>query len=119
MKKALNTMGKRKWHPDTSRRGKRAAQAFQGTCHSRWRKLLEKMVIIISARKLRRSAGPCRLMIRGNKMKKSTCSTTFLVAPHVMLYEERCASRACDKGIERLPKNKKLWVVMRLSKPLE
>jgi hypothetical protein len=111
-------MGKKIWHPDTNRRGKRAAQAFQETCHANGRKLLEKMIIMKSARKLRRSAGPCRFMIRRNKIKKSAFSTTFLVAPHVMLYEKRCASRACDKGIERPPKNKKLRIV-RLSKPLE
>lgn len=112
-------MGKRIWHPDTSRSGKRAAQAFQGTCHSKGRKLLEKMIVMKIARKLRTNAVPCRFMIRGNKIKKFGFSTTFLVAPHLMLYEKRCESRACDKGIERLPKNKKLWIVMRLSKPLK
>ena len=112
-------MGARIWHPDTSRSGKRAAQAFQGTCHSQGRKLLEKMIIVKIARKLSTSAVPCRLMIRGNKIKKFGFSTSFLVAPHLMLYEKRYASRACDKGIERLPKNKKLWIVMRHPKPLK
>ena len=41
-------------------------------------------------------------------MKKLERSTSFLVAPQVMLYENVWARMAVDTGIERPPKKKKL-----------
>jgi len=52
-----------------------------------------------------------RRRIRGTSMKKFDRSTSFFVAPHVMLYEKRCASSASDKWIDKPPKKKKLLSV--------
>ena len=41
-------------------------------------------------------------------MKKLDRCTSFTVAVQVMLYENRWASMACEMGIERPPKKKKL-----------
>lgn len=49
-----------------------------------------------------------RLNIFGISSKKFDRSTSFLVAPHVMLYENKCARMACVRGMERPPKKKKL-----------
>ena len=38
-----------------------------------------------------------RLKIFGTSCQKLERSTSFFVAPQVMLYENRCASSACDK----------------------
>jgi hypothetical protein len=54
-----------------------------------------------------------RRKIRGTSMKKFDFSTSFLVAPHVMLYEMRCAMRAWDRWIDRPPKKKKLCARLR------
>ena len=49
-----------------------------------------------------------RLNILGISLKKFDRSTSFFVAPHVMLYEKQWARIACDTGIESPPKKKKL-----------
>ena len=49
-----------------------------------------------------------RLKILGISLKKFDRSTSFFVAPHVMLYEKQCARMACETGIESPPKKKKL-----------
>lgn len=49
-----------------------------------------------------------RLRIFGISSKKFDRSTSFFVAPHVMLYENKCARIAWETGIERPPKKKKL-----------
>ena len=51
-----------------------------------------------------------RLRILGTSCQKFDRSTSFLVAPHVMLYEKRCASSAWDRWILSPPKKKKLPV---------
>jgi hypothetical protein len=104
----LSTIGKRIWHPVTSERGKMTAQAFPGTRHSTGRRLLERRIIATTVIKLIMSASLNRLRIRGTSLKKLDVSTSFIVAPHVMLYEKRCASRASDRWIEMPPKKKKL-----------
>ena len=38
-----------------------------------------------------------RVTILGTSCQKLERSTSFFVAPQVMLYEKRCASSACDK----------------------
>ena len=47
-------------------------------------------------------------MILGTSLKKLDRSTSFLVALHVMLYENKCARIAWLKGILSPPKKKKL-----------
>jgi hypothetical protein len=106
----LSTMGKRIWHAATSASGKRTAHDDPGIRHSRGRRLVEKRIIMQIARKLTSRASQNRFKIRGTSMKKWDFSTSFFVAPHVMLYEKRCASNAWDKWIDRPPKKKKLRV---------
>lgn len=52
-----------------------------------------------------------RLKIFGISSKKFERSTSFLVAPHVMLYENMCARMDCVRGMERPPKKKKLQAI--------
>ena len=49
-----------------------------------------------------------RLRIFGTSLKKLERSTSFFVAPQVMLYEKRWARMAILSGIARPPKKKKL-----------
>ena len=49
-----------------------------------------------------------RLKIFATSLQKFDLSTSFFVAPQVMLYENVCARMACDTGMERPPKKKKL-----------
>ena len=49
-----------------------------------------------------------RFAIFGISLKKLDRSTSFFVAPQVMLYENRCARIAWLRGIDRPPKKKKL-----------
>src|SRR6266851_5984532 len=51
---------------------------------------------------------PHRFIIFGTSLKKFERSTSFFVAPHVILYENKCARIACLKGILSPPKKKKL-----------
>lgn len=51
---------------------------------------------------------PHRLMIFGTSLKKLERSTSFLVALHVILYENKCARIAWLKGMLSPPKKKKL-----------
>jgi hypothetical protein len=112
-------MGKRIWHPATRASGKRTDQEDPGICHPKGIRLLERIAIITIVRKLRMSARRNRRRIRGTSSKKFDCSTSFFVAPHVMLYEKRCASSASDKWIEMPPKKKKLCIFMRNANLLE
>lgn len=49
-----------------------------------------------------------RFMILGTSLKKLESSTSFFVAPHIMLYENRCARIAWLTGMLSPPKKKKL-----------
>jgi hypothetical protein len=49
-----------------------------------------------------------RARIFGTSKKKFDLSTSFFVAPHVMLYENKCARIALLKWIESPPKKIKL-----------
>jgi hypothetical protein len=107
----LSTMGKRIWLPATMASGKMTDQEDPGICHPIGRRPLAKTAIIPNARKPTTNASQNRRRIRGTSMKKFDRSTSFLVAPHVMLYEKRCASSAWDKWIDSPPKKKKLWAL--------
>lgn len=104
----LSTIGKRIWHAATSASGKRTAQEPPGIRHSRGRRLVENTIIMPIERTLTSSASQNRFKILGTSMKKLDFSTSFFVAPHVMLYEKRWASNASDKWIDSPPKKKKL-----------
>lgn len=60
-------------------------------------------------RKVERSM-PHRFMIFGTSLKKLERSTSFFVAPHVILYENKCARIAWLKGMLSPPKKKKLML---------
>ena len=49
-----------------------------------------------------------RLRIFGISSKKFDRSTSFFVVPHVMLYENKCASSAWERWMLKPPKKKKL-----------
>jgi hypothetical protein len=49
-----------------------------------------------------------RFIILGTSLKKLEISTSFLVAPHVILYENRCARIAWVMWMLKPPKKKKL-----------
>lgn len=51
---------------------------------------------------------PHRFIILGTSLKKLERSTSFLVALHVILYENKCARIAWLKGMLSPPKKKKL-----------
>ena len=51
--------------------------------------------------------------ILGTSRKKFDRSTSFLVAPHWMLYDTMCARIALLRWIERPPKKMKLWTNVR------
>lgn len=54
------------------------------------------------------NASQKRRRIRGTSIQKLERSTSFFVAPHVMLYENRCDRRACERWMLSPPKKKKL-----------
>ena len=56
----------------------------------------------------RRDENQKRLKILGISLKKLDRSTSFFVAPQVMLYEKQWARMAWETGIESPPKKKKL-----------
>jgi hypothetical protein len=68
-----------------------------GIRHPGGTRLVERTIINPSRRKLMMKASRKRRNIRGTSMKKLDLSTSFLVAPQVMLYEKRCARRASDR----------------------
>ncbi len=67
-----------------------------------------RMIIAAQHAKLMTSAIQNRLRILGTSCQKFDRSTSFFVAPHVMLYENRWASRAWERWILSPPKKKKL-----------
>jgi len=103
----LRTMGRRIWHPDTRARGKRTDQEDEGIRYAKGIRFVERRTIITIVRALMMSARRKRRRIRGTSTKKFDFSTSLIVAPHVMLYEKRCASSAWDRWIEMPPKKKK------------
>jgi hypothetical protein len=68
-------------------------------------------MIIAVAKKHRIKATLKRTRIFGTSKKKFDRSTSFFVAPHVMLYENKCARIDLLRWIERPPKKMKLEVV--------
>ena len=71
-------------------------------------KLVLKMTMTTQMEMLRTSASQKRLRIFGTSSQKLERSTSFFVAPQVILYEKRCASSAWERWMLRPPKKKKL-----------
>jgi len=63
---------------------------------------------------IRQTKLPHRFMIFGTSLKKLERSTSFFVAPHVILYENKCARIAWLKGMLSPPKKKKLELEINL-----
>ena len=100
--------GKRMWHPTTTASGKMTAHAEPSTRQAMGtigvlRTTIAKMTTHETSHENQK-----RLKILGISLKKFDRSTSFLVAPHVMLYEKQWARIACETGIESPPKKKKL-----------
>jgi hypothetical protein len=85
----LSTIENKIWLPATTASGKITAQSTPGGTRS-----VENTSIITNMRKLLTSASQKRRRMHGTSMKKLDLSTSFFVAPHVMLYEKRCARSA-------------------------
>jgi hypothetical protein len=93
----LSTIGNKIWLPATTASGKITAQSTPGICHPEGTRSVENTMIITNMRKPMTSASQKRRRMRGTSMKKFDRSTSFFVAPHVMLYEKRCARSAWDR----------------------
>jgi hypothetical protein len=93
----LSTIGNKMWLPATTASGKMTAQSTPGICHPGGTRPVERTTIITIMKKLMTSDSQNRRRMRGTSMKKLDRSTSFLVAPHVMLNEKRCARSACDR----------------------
>jgi hypothetical protein len=67
-----------------------------------------KATIVAAVRRHRTNAIRKRERIFGTSKKKFDRLTSFTVAPHVILYENKCARMALLRWIERPPKKMKL-----------
>lgn len=94
---------------DTHASGKIAAQSHPGICQPEGMTPRERTTIAAHRRRQSENAGPKRARMRGTSCQKLERSTSFLVAPQVMLYENRCARSAAERWMGRPPKKKKLW----------
>lgn len=89
--------------------GNNTPQFTAGTRHAIGVALVLSTPIPATAVKHTRNTNQKRRRIRGTSMKKFERSTSFAVAPQVMLYENRCARSATDRWMLSPPKKKKLW----------
>lgn len=85
------------WHPVEIASGKITAQSKLGTRHSTGTSDVLKMTIIAVSSRHTMIASQKRRRIFGTSRKKFERSTSFLVAPQVMLYENKCARRAWER----------------------
>lgn len=97
--------------PITYAIGNTTAQSCVSTCHPTGTIFTLELSTTIPAaiRMHNTSATRKRRHILGTSRKKLERSTSFLVAPHEILYENRCARRATERWMLRPPKKKKLW----------
>ena len=77
--------------------GKITAQFQLGTCHAGGSKSVLKMIIITISTKQIANESQKRFRILGISSQKLERSTSFFVAPQVMLYEKRWARSACER----------------------
>ncbi len=68
-----------------------------------------RMIMTMAAAKEMARETRKRSKILGTSCQKFERSTSFFVAPQVMLYEKRWARSACDRGMLSPPKKKKLF----------
>jgi hypothetical protein len=96
---------------ETYARGRITAHEPDGTCHCGGMSGVLSTTIPMRVTKHKRKATQNRLKIRGTSMKKFDLSTSFFVAPQVMLNENKCARRAVEMCMLSPPKKKKLILV--------
>jgi len=95
------------WQPAVKAIGKTTAQLEPGIRHSGGIKSVLKIIIANTTANESVNESQKRFKIRGPSMKKLDRSTSFLVACHCILYENKWASRAVERWIPRPPKKKK------------
>ena len=100
--------GKRIWHAADIESGKITAQAEPSILHSSGTNFVEHTIIPATITSEKSIRNQNRFRILGISLKKLDRCTSLTVAVQVMLYEKRWARMACDTGIERPPKKKKL-----------
>jgi hypothetical protein len=88
--------------------GTTTAHPAPSTLHSTGTNRIEHTTIPTTTRNEQPIGNQNRLAIFGISLKKFDRSTSLTVADQVMLYEKRCARSACEMGMERPPKKKKL-----------
>ena len=96
------------WQPTVIASGKMTAHAEPSMRHSSGTMGVLRMTMAATRIQEQSHENQKRLKILGTSLKKLDRSTSFFVAPHVMLYEKQCAKIAWDTGMERPPKKKKL-----------
>lgn len=106
---AMLLTGYRICDPATIARGKITDQSDESMRHPSGTSVVLLMIIPATRMKEISSASQKRLMIFGPSRKKLERSTSFLVAPHVMLYENKWDKRAWVKCIGSPPKKMKLY----------
>ena len=74
--------------------GKITAHDVPRICHPRGMRSVDSTIIATQTTTDVTSASQNRLRIFGTSSQKFDFSTSFFVAPHVMLYENRCAKMA-------------------------
>ncbi len=92
----------------THARGKMTAQPSLAILHSTGTSGVATMIMPTMIADDRSNGNQKRLKIFGISLKKLDRSTSFFVAPQVMLYENKWARMAWETGIESPPKKKKL-----------
>lgn len=88
--------------------GTMTAQSQLNMRHPMGMRSVVRMIMAMAAAKEMASEMRKRSKIFGTSCQKFERSTSFLVAPQVMLYEKRWARSACDSGMLSPPKKKKL-----------
>ena len=89
--------GKRIWQPTTTARGKMTAQPEPSIRHASWTRGVLRMTMPNTRAHETSQENQKRLKIFGTSLKKFERSTSFFVAPQVMLYEKRWARSACER----------------------
>lgn len=91
----------------TYAKGRITAHASPVTCHSAGTKFVDKITIPAMMHAHSVSTNQNRFRIFGTSSKKFDRSTSFFVAPHVMLIENRCDRIAIDRCTDSPPKKMK------------
>jgi hypothetical protein len=100
--------GNNKWHATTTASGKMTAHDDPSMRHSSGTSGVLTMIMPTIIMNAHKRENQNLLKIFGISLKKFERSTSLMVAAQEMLYENRCARIACETGMARPPKKKKL-----------